>query len=157
MKINDVLSGGLIGAFAAAVFLHARTFPGMPGQNVGPNLFPQLIAAGLLICAILLVIRGVKATGKQGLVDMPEWVGANRTTVGFLMIPFALVLYAIVSEMLGFIATAILFLLPLFLIFGVKPRTAAVVSVLSALVIHAMFYKLLKVPLPWGVLSPIAW
>jgi putative tricarboxylic transport membrane protein len=29
--------------------------------------------------------------------------------------------------------------------------------VLGALVVHFAFYKLLRVPLPWGLLQPVAW
>jgi putative tricarboxylic transport membrane protein len=28
---------------------------------------------------------------------------------------------------------------------------------MGTLVIHFLFYKMLKVPLPWGLLSPYAW
>jgi putative tricarboxylic transport membrane protein len=157
MKINDVVSGVLLGSLAAFVYLHARTFPPMPGQNVGPNMFPQLIAVGLMICAVLLIVRGASTIGKEKLVAIPEWVGGNRITIGFLMIPLALVFYMAISESVGFIVTSILFLLPMFLVFGVSARTALIVSVLGPLGIHAMFYKLLKVPLPWGVLAPVAW
>jgi putative tricarboxylic transport membrane protein len=31
------------------------------------------------------------------------------------------------------------------------------VALASALLIHTIFYKLLKVPLPWGILTPLAW
>jgi putative tricarboxylic transport membrane protein len=157
MKINDVLSGVVIGSLAAAVYLHARSFPPMVGQNVGPNLFPQLIAAGLMICAIFLVIRGVKTLRTEALVEMPEWLGANRAALGFVMIPVVLVFYLAVSERLGFLITAVLLLMALFYVFGVKARTALVVAIVGSLAIHAMFYKLLKVPLPWGILSPFAW
>jgi putative tricarboxylic transport membrane protein len=157
MKINDVLSGVVIGSLAAAVYLHARSFPPMVGQNVGPNMFPQLIAAGLMICAIFLVLRGVKSLGTQALVEMPEWLGANRAALGFVMIPIVLVFYLAVSERLGFIVTAALLLMALFYVFGVRTRTALIVAIVGSLAIHAMFYKLLKVPLPWGILSPLAW
>jgi putative tricarboxylic transport membrane protein len=157
MKINDVLSGVVIGSLAAAVYLHARSFPPMVGQNVGPNLFPQLIAAGLMICAIFLVIRGAKALRTEALVEMPEWLGANRAALGFVMIPVVLVFYLAVSERLGFLITAVLLLMALFYVFGVKARTALIVAIVGSLAIHAMFYKLLKVPLPWGILSPFAW
>ena len=36
------------------------------------------------------------------------------------------------------------------------PR-AIVIALVMTLVIHYMFYKLLRVPLPWGVLTPWAW
>jgi putative tricarboxylic transport membrane protein len=157
MKINDVLSGVVIGSLAAAVYLHARSFPPMVGQNVGPNLFPQLIAAGLMICAIFLVIRGAKALRTEALVEMPEWLGANRAALGFVMIPVVLVCYLAVSERLGFLITAVLLLMALFYVFGVRTRTALIVAIVGSLAIHTMFYKLLKVPLPWGILSPFAW
>ena len=34
---------------------------------------------------------------------------------------------------------------------------ALVVAVVATLVIHFAFYKLLRVPLPWGLLTPWAW
>jgi putative tricarboxylic transport membrane protein len=157
MKINDLLSGAALGALAAGVYLHARSFPPMVGQNIGPNLFPQLIAAGLMICAIILVVRGARSLGREALFEMPEWIGANRAALGFVMIPVALVFYIAVSERLGFIPTAVLLLLALFYVFGVRTRTALIVAVVGAVAIHAVFYSLLNVPLPWGILSPVAW
>jgi putative tricarboxylic transport membrane protein len=88
---------------------------------------------------------------------MPEWMGANRAALGFVMIPVALVFYIAVSERLGFIPTAVLLLLALFYVFGVRTRTALIVAVVGAFAIHAVFYSLLNVPLPWGILSPVAW
>jgi putative tricarboxylic transport membrane protein len=32
-----------------------------------------------------------------------------------------------------------------------------VVAVAATLLIHTLFYKLLRVPLPWGVLEPVLW
>ncbi|MDO9143798.1 tripartite tricarboxylate transporter TctB family protein [Rhodoferax sp.] len=157
MKINDVLSGLLIGSFGAAIYLHARSFPPLPGQNVGPNMFPQLIATGLMICAMFLVFRGVKTLGTEGWITLPGWLGQGRIALGFLLIPLVLVFYVAVSESLGFLPTAVILLMTLFLVFKVRLRTAIVVAVLGALCIHTLFYKLLKVPLPWGLLKSVAW
>lgn len=157
MKINDVLSGLLIGSFGAAIYLHARSFPPLPGQNVGPNMFPQLIATGLMICAMILVFRGVKTLGTEGWITLPGWLGHGRIALGFLLIPLVLVFYVAVSESLGFLPTAVILLMTLFLVFKVRLRTAIVVALLGALCIHTLFYKLLKVPLPWGLLKSVAW
>ena len=48
MRFNDAVFGVVLLLAAVAVFAVARGFPGMPGQNFGPALFPDLIAAGLL-------------------------------------------------------------------------------------------------------------
>ena len=39
----------------------------------------------------------------------------------------------------------------------VRPLRALWVGALMTLLIHYAFYKLLKVPLPWGWLQPVAW
>jgi len=157
MKCNDVLSGVLAGAFALAIFVGAQGFPAIPGQNVGPRVFPELIAAGMLLCAVMLVARGLKTMGSEKWLTLPDWLGQGRTAFGFLLVPLCLVFYVAASESLGFIPTSILLLLAMFLTYGVRWRTALVVALLGSVAIHALFYKMLKVPLPWGVLSPYAW
>jgi putative tricarboxylic transport membrane protein len=157
MRINDVLSGALTAAFALIIFLGAQGFPAIPGQNVGPKVFPQLIAAGLMVCAVLLVRRGLRTRAAEKWLTLPEWATHGRTVVGFLMVPLSLAFYVAASDVLGFIPTACLLLLGLFIMFDVRWRTALIVAVLGTLVIHALFYKMLKVPLPWGILSPYAW
>lgn len=157
MKINDVLSGTLAGAFALAIFVGAQGFPKIPGQNVGPKVFPVLIAAGLMLCAVMLIARGLRTLGSEQWVSLPDWVRNGRSAFGFLLVPLSLAFYVTAAEQLGFIPTAVLLLLAMFLTYGVRWRTALIVAPLGALCIHALFYKLLKVPLPWGILGPYAW
>jgi putative tricarboxylic transport membrane protein len=45
----------------------------------------------------------------------------------------------------------------LFAVFGVRLRNNLTLAVIVTLGIHYAFYKLLKVPLPWGVLQGWAW
>ena len=65
--------------------------------------------------------------------------------------------YIVAAGALGFIPTGVLILVALFLKFGVDARRALVTAVVATLVIHLLFYKLLRVPLPWGVLERFAW
>jgi putative tricarboxylic transport membrane protein len=51
----------------------------------------------------------------------------------------------------------VIYLFVLMTALRVPPGRALVLSVALTLLIHYGFYKLLKVPLPWGVLQPIAW
>lgn len=157
MKLNDVLSGALVGAFGIAVLAGARGFPDIPGQKIGPGVFPGLIAAGLFICAVLLVRRGLGSLASEGWVRLPDWLGNRRAAPGFLLVPASLAFYVAMADELGFIPTAIGILLAMFLAFGVHWRRAFMVALPGSLIIHFLFYKLLKVPLPWGLLSPYAW
>ncbi|WDZ97428.1 tripartite tricarboxylate transporter TctB family protein [Herbaspirillum sp. WKF16] len=174
MKINDALSGLLIACCAVAIWIASARLPSM-GQDIGPNVFPQALAGGFMICAVLLVLRGLRGLRKTSAahgstiatvgeqdqdahwLTIPDWVGNPHAVFAFLLIPVSLLFYIWVSEPLGFLPTAFLLLLALFLTFRTRLATAVPVALLSALGIHYIFYKLLKVPLPWGVLNTVAW
>ena len=58
---------------------------------------------------------------------------------------------------LGFHVTAALSLAALFAVFGLGPLRSLALALGASVAIHAVFYSLLRVPLPWGVLTPVAW
>jgi putative tricarboxylic transport membrane protein len=39
----------------------------------------------------------------------------------------------------------------------VPPGRAITIAVIATLLVHLAFYKLLRVPLPWGLLKGYAW
>ena len=69
----------------------------------------------------------------------------------------AIVFYLIAANFLGFIITGTIILAALMWSYGVAFKVLVPVSILAAVLIHLAFYKLLSVPLPWGVLQPLAW
>jgi len=153
VKLNDAVWGALLLALSAAVFLGIRSFPNIPGQNIGPGAFPGLIATVLAGCAVILLVRGVRELRAGGrLLVFGEWLRSPRHVANFLLTCAAIVFYLLTVERLGFLVTATLLLLALFLQLKVKPWLAVVVAVAAAFAIHAAFYKLLRVSLPWGVL-----
>lgn len=155
MKLNDTLSGLLILIAGMAVVAQARTFPSMPGQSIGPALFPSLIGGGLMLCGVALVLsrRGRGAPWFQA----DPWVRRPRMVLNFGLVFVDLVFYAIAVGRLGFFITALIFLSVLMLAFGVPRRRIMPLAMAVTLLIHYAFYSLLRVPLPWGVLDSIAW
>lgn len=91
------------------------------------------------------------------MLSMPPELREGRVLAGFLLVPITLILYVLFSESLGFIPAAFLLQLALYLVFRVRLRTAIPVAIAGAVAIHFLFYKLLEVPLPWGLLESIAW
>jgi putative tricarboxylic transport membrane protein len=69
----------------------------------------------------------------------------------------AIVFYLAAANFLGFIITGIIILAVLMWSYGVAFKVLIPVSIIAAVVIHTAFYKFLSVPLPWGVLQPLAW
>lgn len=157
MKVNDAIIGLVLGIFSIFVLVMALSFPPIPGQNFGAGLFPKAIGIGMLICSVLLIVHGIKNKKNEPPMAMPAWFRDKAAVFRFLLVPASLAFYFATADFLGFLLTASLLLLVLFLAFNVRWLTAIVVAAIGALVIHFMFYSILKVPLPWGLLETVAW
>ena len=167
MRINDAIWGALFIIGAAAVLIHVQGFPKIPGQNVGPGLFPGVIAAGIAICGLILIVRGLRAraAGDDVAGDgaaarwfvLPPWLRSAQHIGGFAVLVGVNVFYLLVVDRLGFLITGFVYLLALMWVLRVRLARAVPVAIVMTLLIHYAFYKLLKVPLPWGVLTPFAW
>jgi len=154
MKINDAVMGGLLLVLAAAIGVYVSGFPGMSGQRYGAALFPGMIAAGFAACGALLLARGLREKARA--FGFAPWTREGPLVANFALVCGALLFYILASETLGFMVTGTLLLLVLFLKLGVRLSVSVVVAPIAALVIHLLFYKLLKVPLPWGILKFMA-
>ena len=156
MKLNDAIFGLLLLALGSAVLFAVQGFPKIPGQPVGPALFPGLIAAGLCVCGVLLVARGLRRPRQRWLV-WDEWVRSPRHIAALAVLLGSIVFYIAAAERLGFLPSSLLILMAMFTVLKVPPGRALLIAVIATLVIHFAFYKLLRVPLPWGLLTPYAW
>jgi putative tricarboxylic transport membrane protein len=136
--------------------VHVQAFPKIPGQNVGPALFPGIVAAGLVGCAVLLILSGVRSRAQVRWVEGLPWLRSPRHVGAFVAVIAATIAYVLLANRVGFLIVAPLALLAMFVAFGVRPVVAVVVAVAGTLVIWYAFYKLLRVPLPWGVLERFA-
>jgi putative tricarboxylic transport membrane protein len=157
VKFNDALFGVVLLALGAAVLAAVQGFPKIPGQPVGPALFPGLIATALCITGVLLIARGLRMRREQPWVAFDDWVRSPRHLLALAVLLGAIVFYILVAERLGFLLTAPLILCALFLALRVPPARAVGIALLATLLVHLAFYKLLRVPLPWGVLKDYAW
>jgi putative tricarboxylic transport membrane protein len=155
MKIHDSIWGGLCVVLGLAVLTHVQSFPAMPGQKYGPAVFPGLIAVGFIICGLVLVVRGIRFGGRW--IEAASWVRSTPHILRFFALWAAMLFYIVASGTLGFLLTAFLVLVALFIVFRVAPGRAVVIAVVAVLAIHLLFYKIMRVPLPWGMLTPVAW
>jgi putative tricarboxylic transport membrane protein len=161
MKLNDAVWGALLLLFSVVLLVHVQSFPKIPGQQVGPALFPGILAVGLAVCAGLLVVKGLASRREGG--ERAEWVLFEAwTRRRHYVLAFALtvgvnVFYILAVDRLGFIVTGVIYLAALFRVFGVRKAWILSLALIVTLCIHYAFYKLLKVPLPWGIMQGVAW
>ena len=156
MRANDAVSGLLLILLSAAMLVMAMSFPEFPGQKYGPALFPRIMATGMIVCGALLIRKGLasRSAGTPWVAVAP-WVYEPWRLGSFVLMLALLLIYILVSETVGFIPLALLFLGALFLWLGVRPLTAAITAVVATLAIHWFFSTLLRVPLPRGWLNSV--
>lgn len=158
MKFDDTLWGALLVACGALLFVHVQGFPTIPGQRVGPSAMPGALAVGLAVCGGIMFVRGLRARNSgQPWIQLPIWFGSPPQLLGFGVLVAVNLLYLFAVDRLGFIATGTLYLAALMWVLQVRRGLLIPIAFALTLAIHYCFYKLLKVPLPWGLLQPIAW
>jgi len=161
MKLNDAVWGALLLLFSVVLLVHVQSFPRIPGQQVGPALFPGILAVGLAVCAGLLVVKGLASRREGG--ERAEWVLFEPWTrrrhyvLAFAVTVGVNVFYIFAVDRLGFIVMGVIYLAALFWVFGVRKAWILPLALIVTLGIHYAFYKLLKVPLPWGIMQGVAW
>lgn len=157
MKLNDAILGAILFALGAIVLFAVQGFPKIPGQQVGPAIFPGLVATGLCIAGAMLVAKGWRARAEAPWATVAGWARSPRHAAGLAVVVGSIVFYMLASEPLGFLPVSAIILVANFLVLKVPVGRAVLVAVIATLAIHFAFYKLLRVPLPWGLLTNYAW
>lgn len=157
MKINDAISGVLLLVLALTVLFNISSYPPIPGQNIGPAAFPGLLAGLLVVCSLGLIWRGLRPGNRGDWVVIGAWFRSHYHRRNFLLTNAGLLFYILASDALGFIPTSVLLLAMLFWALRVRLARILPLAVGVTLLIHTIFYKGLRVPLPWGILLPMQW
>lgn len=153
MNRLDAASGLVASAVGVLIVMSAAKLPDAVGQDYGPGVFPTLIGAGLIGAGLLLAVQAL--VQKQ-----EEPTTAGRGKWGWLnaaIVIAALLAYIVLSDRIGFHITAIACVTPVMWMFTGRPLFSLFVTSVGTIGVHAAFYSLFRVPLPWGLLQPFAW
>lgn len=165
MQLSNRTTGlGLAGLGAVAI-VGALRLPDMLGQAIGPGVFPVVVGTGLVVCGALVAL-GVGQSFEDGadadVAHQPDPAAAAPGPAHPLhglraLIPIAaLLLYALAADTLGFAPVAAAMVFGVAYALGARPWHAAALALAATLFVHLVFAKLLRVPLPAGLL-PMPW
>jgi putative tricarboxylic transport membrane protein len=169
MKVSDRVTGLMLVVLGALAYYGGSLLPPVPGQQVGPDVFPMVIGGALVACGVLIMLGigrtfeeeekvVVSESGEVADADVVEpkrgWL-ADFVQGGWKVLtpPVALFFYYFASEKLGFWLTATVMIFVLARTQGAKTKWAAGLAVVAPAFVHLVFYKLLRVPLPIGLLQ----
>jgi putative tricarboxylic transport membrane protein len=163
MHLSDRITGSVLIVLGTLSTYGGSRLPPVPGQPVGPNVFPMVVGIGLLLCGLMIVF-GIGRSFEQAPVlerlaaeeDEPPPPRGRLYGLRVLLPPALLLLYVFASEPLGFVPTAGLITLITCVSLGGPLRLAVPLALLAPIGVHLVFAKLLRVPLPAGLL-PMPW
>jgi putative tricarboxylic transport membrane protein len=167
MRLSDRATGLFTFGLGAVAAYAGSKLPPVPGQQIGPNVFPLVVGIGLCLCGLLIAFgigQRFEQEAEADLVahsDQPteEQVLATHSRLYGLRVlipPALLVFYALAVDSLGFFLTTAAMILVTAFAFGARPRLALPIAAIAPVFVHLVFYKLLRVPLPAG-LVPMPW
>jgi putative tricarboxylic transport membrane protein len=165
MHLSDRVTGLFLIALGGVAAYGGSRLPPVPGQQIGPNVFPMVVGAGLCLCGAMIALgvgRRFEAEAEAELAAHSEQPAAPALAASWwqglraLIPPMLLVFYVFAVEWLGFLATAAAMVLVTALALGARLRLAVPLAVAAPLIVHLLFAKLLRVPLPPG-LVPMPW
>lgn len=157
LRVNDAVSGAALACVGAAVLIKARSFPNIPMQSFGASLFPAAVGALLVVCGLALVISGVRRRTTAPALAWPQQLRTPASIAAFAAVIAGIAFVAAGAETLGFLIALPLALIAWLRVAGVPWPHALLTAVVTTALLQVAFYSVLRVPLPWGLLTPIAW
>lgn len=114
-------------------------------EPVGPRAFPLLLAAAMAACGAWLALRPGQESVSLG--------GPQSRNIA--LCAGAIVIYAALFQLLGFVIATALMTLPVGRLFGGTWRQCALTGAGMGVALYVFFDKLLDVVLPLGILAPL--
>ena len=148
MQRVDRWVGLALALLGAAVYWTSRGFPAVPGQKLGAGFLPALVGVGLMLSGLALTWRS-----RRRLYEAADERAAEHVGSAFVIM-VVIAVYVLAADTLGFLIVAPVGLLVVFKALRVPWRPALLWALAGTIVVHLAFYKLLRVPLPWGLFRP---
>lgn len=153
MQLSDRITGGALVLLGAASAWGGSRLPAVPGQDVGPAAFPMVIGFGLMACGLLIAFGIGRSFEVEEEPEENSGSVMSRFGLRVLTPPALLLFYMLAVERLGFLLTAgIMVFLGVLALRG-SVKLALPLAIVAPLFVHLAFYKLLRVPLPDGLLG----
>jgi putative tricarboxylic transport membrane protein len=162
MQLSDRFTGLFLVALGGLSAYGGSRLPPVPGQQIGPNVFPMVVGVGLILCGALIALGIGRHFEEEAEADLAahsavplEAPQSSSWARGLLALvpPGLLLFYVLAVDRLGFLLTAAIIVLVSAVALGARLRLAVPIAIAAPLFVHLVFYKLLRVPLPAGLIA----
>ncbi|KUF11983.1 tripartite tricarboxylate transporter TctB family protein [Pseudoponticoccus marisrubri] len=148
MRVTDLTLGLLTLLGGIAIYISAMGFKAIPGQAYGAGTMPRAIAFVTVLTGLFIIVKALIAGERVPGLRLADWTRSGAALARLVAVLGLIVVYILVSPLVGFLPTAFGVMLAAMLILGVRWPVAFALSAVAALAIQQAFGRLLLVPLP---------
>jgi len=159
---SDLIGGIVFCALGIWALIQTFGFQQLKNNPVQPALFPQIMSIGLIIFSALVIIQSaLKLSTLKEDDPMAEPTGSinilkNKGVQAAVLVIALCILFVALFETLGYVLCAALVgIIIMYLIGKRDPKVMIAVSILVPLFMWLVFYKVLTVNIPMGILQPL--
>lgn len=154
MEKDNIISSSIWLCISAGVLIACVRLGIGPFENPGPGFLG--FWAGMLLAILSAGLLAASLSGKgtgAGPADFPGRSWKDTPLRMPLLAGAAMIIYCLAMPALGFLPATLLFMAALFGSGGMRLRTAVPGALAITLLTYVLFERLLKMPLPKGLLS----
>lgn len=162
MQLGHMVMAGAFGLLGAILIVNTASMPALAHIEYGPALFPGIVGWALIGLSALAALDALRATANRAASNESDGSASADDKPGmanFIMFGAfvgAPLVYVALTPVLGFLLAMPLIFGGLAFIASRKPVSAILLGIGLTLFLHVVFYQLLRVSLPWGLLTPYA-
>ena len=158
----NLVAAILLLVFEIWAYVQTLGFKVVKNAAVQPASFPQIMCIGMMVFTVILLVQSIlkimKAKEDDPLMEPSASINVlkNRGVQAAVFVIILCAAYAALFEVLGYVlASTIVAAIIMWLIGKRDIKQIVLVSVLVPLLMWFVFYKLLTVNIPMGVLQPL--
>ena len=159
---SNLVASVILLVFEIWAYVQTLDFKVIKKAAVQPATFPQVMCIGMMVFTIILLVQSLISLKKMDPDDLNIQPAAsinvlkNRGVQAGLFVIVLCILYVALFKTLGYVlASAIIAAIIMWLIGKRDVKQILLVSVLVPLAMWLVFYKLLTVNIPMGILEPL--
>lgn len=163
MQLGQLAVAGGFGLLGAVLIVNTSSMGAVAHIEYGPGLFPSIVGWGMIGLSCLAAFdalrtpRETPATAAAELDDAPPAEPLTpQSLILFTAFLVAPIFYVFVAPVLGFLLTMPVIVGGLAFLASGRPWRALLLGIGLTIFLHIVFYDLLRVTLPWGILTPYA-
>jgi putative tricarboxylic transport membrane protein len=156
MGKNDYVGGGIFTGLGIFIWVYTWHFPVLMeagGRHPGPSLFPRVLASLFILFGLVVILNGRRASRSRTIPHEEEIAGLKLNYFNPVLVIVLIVAFILLAPKLGFLITGTAILVVMMMKLQVRPLRSLFYSLVLTCFIYLVFAKLLRVPLPLGLLG----